>query len=514
MEKNVMSCVKHFIANEQETNRIPPALIPGALNQSLSSNIDPKTEHELYIWPFQDAIRAGAASVMCAYARFNNSYGCQNSYSMNGVLKTELGFEGFVVSDWGAQRAGLASANSGLDMAMPGSSYWQNGNLSKAVSNGSLTKSRLDDMATRILSTWYRLEELNSPAFQNPGFGLPASTTGPGVALNGTMITGGGSGSITPAYIDAPYDAFQRQAYQDRTLLAWNFVDLDVTVDQASEHCIVFINAQSSEGWDRPDLADAGSDRLVENVASQCNSTIVVLHHAGVRLVDRWIDNPNITAVIFGHLPGQDSGRALIEIMYGKQSPSGRLPYTVAKRDADYGNLLGPVLPVGVDYYTQDNFTEGVYIDYKHFIAQNITPRYEFGFGLTYSTFDYASIGVSQGYANTQYLAPNTTVAEGGLTSLWDTIATVTFDVCNVGSVAAAEVAQLYVGIPGGPQKVLRGFGKQLLQPGETGHFSLALNRRDLSTWTAQGWVLQKGTYQLYVGKSVLDIQLTSSLTI
>jgi len=98
MEKNVMSCVKHFIANEQETNRIPPALIPGALNQSLSSNIDPKTEHELYIWPFQDAIRAGAASVMCAYARFNNSYGCQNSYSMNGVLKTELGFEGFVVS--------------------------------------------------------------------------------------------------------------------------------------------------------------------------------------------------------------------------------------------------------------------------------------------------------------------------------------------------------------------------------------------------------------------------------
>ncbi|KAK1060487.1 hypothetical protein LTR74_011833 [Friedmanniomyces endolithicus] len=613
MEKNVMSCVKHFIANEQETNRIPPALIPGALNQSLSSNIDPKTEHELYIWPFQDAIRAGAASVMCAYARFNNSYGCQNSYSMNGVLKTELGFEGFVVSVyWGARRTGVASANSGLDMAMPGSSYWQNGNLSKAVSNGSLAKSRLDDMATRILSTWYRLEELNSPAFQNPGFGLPASllaphtlvdarnpesadtilqgaveghvlvknvgntlplkkpkflslfgydgvaatrntpttgtkwgfglentqvypngsyfsdaflfatflssepagTTGPGVALNGTMITGGGSGSITPAYIDAPYDAFQRQAYQDRTFLAWNFVDLNVTVDRASEHCIVFINAQSSEGWDRPDLADAGSDQLVEIVASQCNSTIVVLHHAGVQLVDRWIENPNITAVIFGHLPGQDSGRALIEIMYGKQSPSGRLPYTVAKRDADYGNLLAPVLPVGTDYYTQDNFTEGVYIDYKHFIAQNITPRYEFGFGLTYSTFDYASIGVSRGYANTQYLAPNTTVAEGGLTSLWDTIATVTFDVCNVGSVAAAEVAQLYVGIPGGPQKVLRGFGKQLLQPGETGHFSLALNRRDLSTWTAQGWVLQKGTYPLFVGKSVLDIQLTSSLTI
>ncbi|KAK4898495.1 hypothetical protein LTR27_004092 [Elasticomyces elasticus] len=612
LEKNVMSCVKHFIGNEQETNRIPPALIRGAQNQSLSTNIDPKTEHELYVWPFQDAIRAGAASVMCSYSKFNNSYGCQNSYNMNGVLKGELGFQGFVVSDWGAQRTGIASANSGLDMAMPGSTYWQNGNLSQAVANGTVDQSRLDDMATRIIATWYRLEELNSPAFENPGFGLPASllephtlvdarnpdsadtilqiaveghvlvknvnntlplnkpkflslfgydgvastrntpttatkwgfgldnthvypngtfwsdaflfstflssqpagTTGPGVALNGTMITGGGSGATTPAYIDAPYDAFQRQAYQDRTLLAWNFADFNVTVDRASDHCIVFINAQSSEGWDRPELADADSDSLVEIVASQCSSTIVVLHHAGVRLIDRWIENPNITAVIYGHLPGQDSGRALVEIMYGTQSPSGRLPYTVAKRDADYGKLLAPVLPVGVDYYTQDNFTEGVYIDYKHFIAQNITPRYEFGFGLTYTTFSYASLGVSRSYANTQYLAPNSTFAEGGLTSLWETIATVTFDVTNTGPVAAAEVAQLYVGIPGGPQKVLRGFGKKLLQPGETGNFSFELNRRDLSEWTSQGWALQKGTYKLYVGKSVLDICLTSELTI
>jgi beta-glucosidase len=174
-----MACVKHFIGNEQETNRIPPSLIPDALNQSLSSNMDGKTEHELYAWPFQDAIRAGAASVMCAYTRYNNSYGCQNSYSMNGLLKGEFGFQGFVVSDWGAQRTGEASANSGLDMAMPGSSYWQNGNLSQAVSNGTIAQSRLDDMAIRIIAAWYRLEELNSPAFENPGFGMPANLLAP-----------------------------------------------------------------------------------------------------------------------------------------------------------------------------------------------------------------------------------------------------------------------------------------------------------------------------------------------
>lgn len=134
---------------------------------------------------------------------------------------------------------------------------------------------------------------------------------------------------------------------------------------------------------------------------------------------------------------------------------------------------------------------------------------------LTYTTFNYSSIQVSRSnHVNTQYLAPNTTLAEGGLSSLWETIATVSFSVQNTGSVAAAEVPQLYVGIPGGPQKVLRGFGKQTLKPGQQGNFSFDLNRRDLSTWTAQGWALQKGTYQLYVGKSVLDIQLTCSLTI
>ncbi|KAK3676815.1 hypothetical protein LTR78_003019 [Recurvomyces mirabilis] len=615
LEKNVMSCVKHFIGNEQETNRNPPILIPTAHNQSLSSNIDPRTEHELYIWPFQDAIRAGAGSVMCSYNRYNNSYGCQNSYSQNGLLKGELGFQGFVVSDWGAQHSGVASADAGLDMAMPSSAYWQNGNLSKAVTNGTLDQSRLDDIAVRIVSTWYRLEEVNSPAFSNPGFGLPASlnaphtfidardpaseptnlqgaieghvlvknvantlplskpkllslfgydavastrntpnsgtkwgfgldntqvysdgtvfndtflfatflssepagTSGPSIALNGTVLTGGGSGATTPAYIDAPFDAFQRQAYQDRTLLEWNFADFNLTgkINPASEHCIVFINAQSSEGWDRADLADQASDDLVNYVASQCNSTIVVIHSAGLRLVENFVHNPNVTAIMYAHLPGQDSGRALIEVMYGNQSPSGRLPYTVAAKATDYGNLEDPIVPVGVDYYTQDNYTEGVYIDYKHFIAQNITPRFEFGYGLTYTTFSYSDIKVSTASnASLAYLAPNSTLAEGGLASLWDTVATVTISVTNTGSVEAAEVAQLYVGIPGGPQKVLRGFGKETLKAGESCTFTFELGRRDLSTWTSQGWVLQKGTYQIYVGKSVLDIQLTSSLTI
>ena len=116
--------------------------------ESISTNIDDKTMHELYLWPFQDAVLAGSASIMCSYQRINNSYGCQNSKTLNGLLKEELGFQGYVMTDWYAQHGGIASANAGLDMAMPYSDFW-NSNLTDAIANGTMEASRLDDMATR-----------------------------------------------------------------------------------------------------------------------------------------------------------------------------------------------------------------------------------------------------------------------------------------------------------------------------------------------------------------------------
>lgn len=311
----------------------------------------------------------------------------------------------------------------------------------------------------------------------------------------------------------------RRQAYEDNTFLAWDFSSQDPIANPASGACIVFINEQASEGWDRPYLADPYSDTLVENVASQCNNTMVVIHNAGVRLVDRWIDNVNITAVIYAHLPGQDTGRALVEVMYGKQSPSGRLPYTVAKNESDYGGLLDPTMPE-VDrngWYPQSNFTEGVYIDYKAFEKQEITPRYAFGYGLTYTEFSYSNLEIDLlSDANTQYTPPGNEIDEGGLPSLWEIIATVNCTVSNTGSVAAKEVAQLYLGIPGGPAKVLRGFEKELIKPGDSTSFTFELTRRDLSTWDVvmQAWGLQKGEYGVFVGKSVEDIQLRGTLLI
>lgn len=250
------------------------------------------------------------------------------------------------------------------------------------------------------------------------------------------------------------------------------------------------------------------------------------MHNAGIRVVDAWIEHPNVTAVIFGHLPGQDSGRALVEVMYGSQSPSGRLPYTVARRADDYGGLLWPVRPDNTSsYYTQSSFTEGVFIDYRDFAKRNVTPRFEFGFGLTYTTFDYTLLDIQMlnTSTSTAFLIPrDSPVLEGGPVELWDVVARVQATVTNSGNVTAAEVAQLYVGIPGGveeydvPARQLRGFEKVLLKPRESAAVEFELTRRDLSVWDTgrQAWVMPRGTVGVEVGASVLDVRLEGEMVL
>jgi beta-glucosidase len=229
----------------------------------------------------------------------------------------------------------------------------------------------------------------------------------------------------------------------------------------------------------------------------------VTIHNAGVRLVDQWIENPNITAVIFAHLPGQDSGRALVQLLYGQQSFSGKLPYTVAKNESDYTNGGNPSLPESpyIDF-PQSDFSEGVFIDYKLFDQKNITPRYEFGFGLTYTTFEYSDLVINKlDGVSTAPIPPDSPIIPGGIASLWDVVAQVTAAITNTGNVTCAEIAQLYVGIPGGPVKQLRGFSKVGVPAGGQVTVEFDLMRRDLSTWDvgSQGWVLQGGSCRVGV---------------
>lgn len=243
----------------------------------------------------------------------------------------------------------------------------------------------------------------------------------------------------------------------------------------------------------------------------------MTIHNVGIRLVDQWIEHPNVTAVIFGHLPGQDSGRALVKLLYGVESFSGKLPYTIAKNESDY-NVYNHSAPEGIyTQFPQSDFSEGVYLDYRDFDAQNITPRFEFGFGLTYTTFEYSDLSSSVvSNASTAYFPPITTIIQGGAQSLWDVVAKVQATVSNNGTMTAMEVAQLYVGIPNGPVRQLRGFEKVNIPVGESAVVEFELTRRDLSEWSVkeQSWVLQQGSYGIWVGSSSRDLPLSGNLII
>jgi beta-glucosidase len=323
--------------------------------------------------------------------------------------------------------------------------------------------------------------------------------------------SGGGSGSSSPPYISSPFEALSQRAYDDSTSLYWDFTSPTPQVDPTSSACLVFINAFATESLDRSGTRDTYSDNLILSGAN----TIVILHNAGIRLVDTFADHPNISAIVYAHLPGQDSGRALVKLLYGDENFSGKLPYTVARNESDYGNLYTHAVPEGpFARFPQSDFTEGVEIGYRAFEAQNITPRYEFGFGLSYTRFQFADLQIKKVSNETLPPYPTGAIIPGGRADLWDNIAIVTAQVANVGGIPGAEVAQLYVTLGGYRQ--LRGFEKVQVGRDGTAEVSFGLTRRDLSSWDvqAQEWVLGEGEYEVAVGSSSRNLPLVGTLSL
>jgi beta-glucosidase len=601
-DAGVTACAKHFLGNEQEHFRQAPESngykTHTLINESLSSNMDDRVTHELYLYPFADAVRAGVGSVMCSYQQINNSYSCQNSKLLNGLLKDELGFKGFVVSDWGAVHSGMATYEAGTDMLMPGDgnsfsdgASWFGPNLTISVLNGSLPEARLNDMAVRIMAPYFKHRQnvsypvVNFDSFNKDREGyvyegasrsilnqrvdvrgdhsniarqvatesiillkndknvLPlkdikslaiiGKDAGPDPygpngwsdrgGNNGTLAMGWGSGTTEFPYLVTPLDAISARARQEGSLVqevldnyAYDKVNQTVRYAKAS---LVFINSDSGEGYisvegnegDRNNLtAWHGGDRLVQVTAANCNNTIVIIHSVGTILMEEWINHPNVTAVVFAGLPGQESGNSLTSVLYGDANPSGKLTFTVAKNASDYVTADGPLLYEPNGPVPQQKFST-LNIDYKHFDANNIEPRFPFGYGLSYTTFSISGARVEQ-VSNATYAprssfrqgnAPAASIptgnlsaqaavfpadfvrpnplhiypwipsanlsragapyphpaqnamppspaggGEGGNPSLWDVLFRVTANMTNTGKVAGAEVAQLYISFP------------------------------------------------------------------
>jgi beta-glucosidase len=597
----VQACSKHYIGNEQETQRTNTFLPNGTEISAISSNIDDRTFHELYLWPFADAVRAGTASVMCSYNRLNQTYACENEHILNTVLRKELGFQGYVVSDWFATHSGAQSINAGLDVNMPGPlteqdtrsrsgrSYWGLNNVTQMISDGIVSETRIDEMVHRIMLPYYYLKQdqdypsadpsltlslaahqgiqLNIPIvpsrdvradhaqiirkigahgivllkntnktlpLKSPmNIGIFGNDAGPlvdGLVFGfnpfpiGTLDIGGGSGTGRHTYLVSPFEAITVKAKEtnarvqyimDNELIAANNFR---SIYPVPEVCLVFLNTFASEGWDRAKYeADWNSTVVVENVARMCRNTIVVTHSAGINTLP-WAHNPNVTAILAAHFPGQESGNAIVDVLWGAENPSGRLPYSIPASQSDYDV---PIVNLTENEVTtpdawQADFTEGQLIDYRHFDHFNITPLYEFGFGLSYTSFALDGSLEVERLASSLAAKPSSDaeLLPGGNVELWEPVLRLNTTVKNTGAVAGATVLQLYVAFPAGttpegtPVQVLRGFRKIPLQPGEAGHANFDLLRRDVSFWDveSQTWIIPAGKFDFLDGFSSRDI--------
>jgi len=267
-------------------------------------------------------------------------------------------------------------------------------------------------------------------------------------------------------------------------------------------------------------------DALVQAVAANNSNTIVVVNSVGPLILEPWIDNPNVTAVVWAGLGGTETGNALVDVLYGFVNPSGRLPYTIAKSPGDYPAQF--VTGGTDDEILNITYSEGLFIDYRHFDAANITPRYEFGFGLSYTTFEYSDLSIMPvmgGQDQDRWLEANWAAGKpgprvvGASTALWlhRPAFKVTFKVENTGAVAGTEIGQAYLHFPeyaGEPPSVLRGFRDVYLQPGEVQRVTITLSRYDLSIWdvASQSWTRPAGTYALSVGASSRDFRLKGNI--
>jgi beta-glucosidase len=364
------------------------------------------------------------------------TWACENDGILNKLLKKELGFQGYVMTDWNAQHSTQQSANSGLDMTMPGTDFdgkniFWGSKLTQAVSSGQVQQSRVDDMVRRILAAWYLVgQDKSYPSInlnanvqgnhktniravardgivllKNDGNILPLKKpaklglVGSAAVVNpqgmnscsdmgcntGALGMGWGSGTANYPYFSAPADAIRTRAQTDGTQVTVSASDNTGSVSSAvngADAAIVFITADSGEGYitvegnagDRNNLDPwhNGND-LVKAVAAINKNVIVVVHSVGPIILETILAQPNVKAIVWAGLPSQENGNALVDILYGDTAPSGKLPYTIAKSANDYGTTISR---------SDDSFPEGLFIDYRHFDKSNIAPRYEFGYGL------------------------------------------------------------------------------------------------------------------------------------
>jgi len=542
--QGVIANVKHYAANNQETNRF-----------SVNEEIDERTLREIYLPAFEASVKQGHVdSLMCAYPRVNGTYCCENDLLLNQILRKEWGFEGFITSDFGAVHSTVASAMAGLDLEMPNGKYFAD-ELKSAVQSGKVPVSVIDDKLIRRFRTMMRVGVFDHPPavkelpaqpngasarrlaeegmvlLKNDGGVLPLdaahlkSIAVIGPAAVKAVTGGGGSSHVVPLYTVDPVDGIKNRAGDKVTV---SFIDgSDISqalfVAGAADVTVLMVGDTDTEGFDHGLSLSGNQNQLVQAIASSNPHTVVVVKSGGAVLMP-WADQ--VHAILEAWYPGEEDGNAVADVLFGNYNPSGKLPMTFPKNLEDVPASTpaqypgsGPVAPY-IEGYEYDlakkeapgiggvaHYSEGILVGYRHYDAKGITPLFPFGHGLSYTSFSYKDLKVS----------PNEVSHDGK----HEPTVSVDLNISNTGSVEGAEVVQLYVGMPATstvpqPPKQLKGFQKVMLKPGKQAHVHLVLEARALSYWDVKshGWIVAPGTYQIMIGSSSRDIRLQGEVKV
>lgn len=517
--RNVGASLKHFAVNNQETRRM-----------TVDARLDERTLREIYLSGFEAAVRqAKPWTVMGSYNLINGLHGCENPHTLTEILRDTWGFDGYVMTDWGAMNDKIASVKAGLELQMPGD-LSADQKLVRAVTDGTLDEAILDRACARILSITMRYVENRRPEtkfdydahhalarrveseacvlLKNDG-ALPIKP-GAKVALIGKFAEepayqGGGSSHINPYQVESAIWAFRE--YPGTVVYAQGYGtqrdEADAALAQeavkaASEADVAIVFAGmpegfESEGFDRrhlylPDCQNA----LISAVADAQKNTVVVLHNSSAVAMP-WIGK--VSAVIEAYLGGEAVGGAICDVVTGTVNPSGKLAETFPLRIEDT-----PAYLFFPGYEDVVEYREGIFIGYRYYDAKKLDVLFPFGHGLSYTTFAYSNLALS---------ADAMTDEEKLI---------VTCAITNTGTVFGKEAAQLYITrkTPGIPRAVreLKGFEKVALAPGETKTVHFMLEKRAFAYFNVNlnDWQVDEGVYGVEIGASSRDIRLEGEL--
>ena len=518
--QGVGACLKHFAVNNQETMRFVVDAI-----------VDDRTLRELYLAGFEHAVRESDPwIVMAAYNLVNGVYCTENHRLLTTVLRDEWGFDGLVVSDWGASNDRVAGVYAGMDLEMPGSAGINDSLLADAVDSGDLAADAVRRSADRILTLTHRVSDPVGPPFdesEHDDLARRAAAAGSVLLTNDGILPlspdqritviggfarsprfqGTGSSQVNPTRITSALDAFAAAGVDVRFAAGFDTVTSAVdpeavaeAVEAAAEADAVVVMVglpaiYESEGFDRPDL-DLPPQQvdLIDAVCRVNPRTIVVLSN-GAPIVMPWVDRP--AAILEAYLGGQASGAAVVDMLLGAVEPGGRLAESFPVRASDVAS--DPWFP-GEPH--QVTYREGLFVGYRHHTTAGIRPLFPFGHGLGYTTIDIEEAVVDRG-----------TISAGGGISI-------AVRVRNTGSRPGSEVVQVYLhdrtGVILRPHRELVGFRKVHLEPGEAMTVTVGVPARAFAFWDVrtQSWAMPSGPFDVEIGRSSEDIAVTSIVTV